>query len=279
MGQDMLESRKKVIKAMHITDIDREINFKLTKDHFINLDWCTKNSYMYQKNLQIKQRLEHLETLGLAKEFTSASWHVSPTFLNHLKFIQEQDDIIKSQRKHFDQIINKDLPVIVNNLPNLGDAIIGRVSGTGLSERDENLRYILIEGIDNKIHYVKANAKITRLKDGHQLSAGDIVHLERAKFIKDSKEISYIDVHIFQDWDSLRMTPEITSIDRYIINRIVKNGYIPEVAPTANAVRVEFMKIIQGRVDYLQRLNVLNDRLEVNSDRLVLEMNFRRRIG
>ena len=111
------------------------------------------------------------------------------------------------------------------------------------------------------------------------MATGDIVHLERAKFIKDDKEISYIDVHIFQDWDSLRMTTEITSIDRYIINRIVKNGYIPEVAPTANAVRVQFMKIIQGRVDYLRRINVLNDRLEVNRDRLDMEMNFRRRIG
>ena len=42
------------------------------------------------------------------------------------------------------------------------------------------------------------------------------------------------------------MTTEITSIDRYIINRIINNGYIPEVAATANSVRVQFMKIIQG---------------------------------
>ena len=39
------------------------------------------------------------------------------------------------------------------------------------------------------------------------------------------------------------------------------------------------MKIIQGRVDYLQRVNILNDRLEVNRDRLDIEMNFRRRMG
>jgi hypothetical protein len=117
------------------------------------------------------------------------------------------------------------------------------------------------------------------MKDNHQLATGDIVHMERAKFVKDSKEISYIDVHVFQDWDSLRMTPEITSIDKYIINHIVINGHIPEVAPTANAVRAEFMKIIQGRVDYLQRLNILNDRLEVVKDRLDREMDFRRRLG
>ena len=281
--QDMLESRQKVINARHITEIDRlidrKINDGLNNGHFYQLDWCIKNDKLYQKNIQIKQRLEYLGTLGLTKELTSASWYVSPTFLDHLKFVQEQDDIIKMQRKHSEQIVNKDLPVIVNKLPNLGDTIIGRVSGTGLSDRDENTRYILIEGIDGQIHHVKANSKIMRMKDNRQLATGDIVHLERGKFVKDGKEISYIDVHVFQDWDSLRMTPEITSIDRYIINRIVNNGYIPEVAPTANAVRVQFMKIIQGRVDYLQRVNILNDRLEVNRDRLDIEMNFRRRIG
>ena len=281
--QDILESRQKVINARHITEIDRlidrKINDELNNGHFYQLDWCTKNDKLYQKNLQIKQRLQYLETLGLAKEFTSASWYVSPTFLNHLKFIQEQDDIIKSQRRHLDQVIDKDLPVISNNLPNLGDTIIGRVSGTGLSDRDENTRYILIEGIDGLIHHVKANSKIMRMKDNQQLATGDIVHLERAKFVQDNNEISYIDVHVYQDWDSIRMTPAITSIDSYIMNRIVNNGYIPEVAPTANAVRVQFIKIIQGRVDYLQRVNILNDRLEVNRDRLDIEMNFKRRRG
>ena len=115
-GLDMLENRREIINARHITEIDREIKNKLTNDNFFNLDWCTKNGYLYQKNLQIKQRLEYLETLELAKEFTSASWRVTPGFLDHLKFIQEQDDIVKTQRRHSDQIIDKDLRVIDNKL-------------------------------------------------------------------------------------------------------------------------------------------------------------------
>jgi len=262
-GLDMLENRREIIKARHITEIDREINNKLTKDHFYNLDWCTKNGYLYQKNLQIKQRLQYLETLGLAKEFTSASWHVSPTFLEHLKFMQEGDDIVKSQRRHYDQIIDKDLKTISNKLPNVGDTIIGRVIGTGLSERDEDFRYIFIEGIDAKIHYVKANSKVLELRDNYQLKAGNIIHLERKNYIKDNKTIPYLDVNVFSDFGSLRTATEITSIDRYIANRVIINGYIPETKETANAVRVEFMKIVQGRVNYLKRQNILNEDLQV----------------
>src|ERR1035441_7937965 len=113
--QDMLESRQKVLNARHITEldrlIDREINDELKKDHIYTLDWCTKNNKLYQKNLQIKQRLEYLESLDLAKPLTTASWMVDPTFLEDLKFMQEQDDIIKMQHRHYDQIINKDLRV------------------------------------------------------------------------------------------------------------------------------------------------------------------------
>jgi len=278
--QDILESRQKVVNARHITELDRIIDLKinndLKKEYFYHLDWCTKNDKAYQKNLQIKQRLEYLETLGLAKKFTEASWHVEPTFIQHLKFMQEQDDIIKTQHRHYDQIINKDLQVFDNKLLNFGDTIIGRVAGTGLSDRDEHMRYILIEGIDGQVHHVKANSKIIRMKDNHQLATGDIIHLERTKFVTDTREVSYIDVHAFRDWDSLRMTTEITSIDRYIVNRVVNNGFIPEVAPTANAVRVQFMNIIQGRVDYLQRLEVLNDRLEVSRYKLEEQARIRR---
>jgi hypothetical protein len=279
IGQDILESRKKIIKARHITEIDREISNKLTKDHFMNLDWCTKNGYLYQKNLQIKQRLEYLEGLGLAKEFTSASWHVDPTFLDYLKFIQEQDDIIKSQKKHYSQIIDKDLPTIVNKLPHLGDAIVGRVVGTGLSERDEEFRYVFIEGIDGQIHYVKANNKTIRMRDNHELFAGDVIYMERSKFTKDGKKISYIKVDTYSDFESLRTAAGITNIDRYIVDRIIKNGYIPEIGPMANAVRSEFFKVVHSRVDYLKRRDILNERLEVDRDRLEWEMSLKRRLG
>jgi len=161
-------------------------------------------------------------------------------------------------------------------LPNLGDTIIGRVIGTGLSERNEDLRYILIEGIDGQIHYVKANSKIICMRDNHQIFAGNIIYMERSKFTQESKEISYIKVDTYKDFDSLRTTVNVTNIDKYIVNRIINNGYIPDIAPTANAVRVEFMKIVQGRVNYLKRCNILNERLEVERDRLKREMGLER---
>ena len=276
---DAFESRKKIIKARHITEIDRMINNKLTKDNFINLDWCTKNGDLYRRNLQIRQRLEHLESLGIAKKFTDASWHLDPTFLDYLKFLQEQDDIIKSQRKHSDQIIDKDLPVVLNKLPKLGDAIVGRVIGTGLSERDEEMRYIFVEGVDGQIHYVKANNKIIQLRDNHQLYVGDIIYMERSQFTKDNKEISYLKVDAFPDFESLRTAINITNVDRYIINHVIKNGFVPGLNPTDNAVRIEFMKIVHSRVNFLIRHQILNDDLSLNKNTLDREISLKRRVG
>ena len=179
---NVLENRKKIIRARHITDIDREIKYKLTNDNFMNLDWCTKNDKLYQKNLQFKERLQFLEELGVAKEFSSASWHVNPKFIDYLKFTQEQGDIIKSKSKHLGNIIGKDLPVITNKLPNVGDAILGRISGSGLNESNEEQRYLLIEGVDSKLHYVPMNSRLTMMRDSGQLNNGALVYLERAEF-------------------------------------------------------------------------------------------------
>ena len=177
---DVLENRKKIINARHITDIDREINKKLTNDHIFNLDWNIKNGIYYQKNLQIKQRLEYLEELGVAKEFTSASWYVDPKFIDYLKFTQEQDDILKTKYKHINNILEPNLKAIENKLPNVGDRVVGRVVGSGISERTEE-RYLLIEGKDSKLHQVQMNIKLAMLRDNGELPNDAIVQLERAE--------------------------------------------------------------------------------------------------
>ena len=153
LEQDILLQRDQAVRAMHITEIDREIARKLTKDNFINLT-LPQSDFMYKQELQLKGRLMFLEEIGLAKKFTSVSWHVDPGFIDHLRFIQNQQDIVKTKNRHIENMFNPNLPVVVNKLENIGQALIGRVVGTGLSERPGEPRYMLIEGIDNKIHYV-----------------------------------------------------------------------------------------------------------------------------
>lgn len=135
LEQDILLKREHNIRSMHVTEIDREIERKLTKDHFINLTCGPKNSFAYEKELQLKSRLMFLEEKGLAKRDSSVSWLVEPGFIDCLKFIQTQHDIVKTKNKHIQNISNPNLPVIVNKLEKVGDRIIGKIGLPPISGR------------------------------------------------------------------------------------------------------------------------------------------------
>ena len=261
-----------MINLKHVTELDRIIEKSLTPDNFINIKHGSDKSVDIQKREQIMARLEFLETLGLAKKESYASWYVEPTFINYLKFIQEQNDVLMLLNKHKDNIIDKDLPLIVDKLPQIGDRVIGRVIGSGLNERNEDIRYLFIEGIDGQNHYVTCNNKIMNMRDNKQLLNGDIIYLERSEFTREDKNIPFIKVDSYQDFEAIRLDPQVNNIDRHIIDRIIKDGMRPQITLTDNAVRKEFLKIVNHRINFLKSRNILNDNLEVNRDNLEIHL-------
>ena len=186
LEQDALLIRDQAVRAMRITEIDREIARKLNKDDFITLKF-PQSDFMKSQEQQLKDRLKFLEEMGVARSVSSVSWHVNPGFIDHLRFIQNQQDIVKTKNRHINDMLNSGLPVVVNKLENVGDTLIGMVVGMGLSERPGEPRYMLIEGIDNKIHYLLTPEGITKKRDSGGLSNGDVIYLIRKEFIKEGE--------------------------------------------------------------------------------------------
>ena len=208
--QDILLKRNQNIKSLHITELDREIERKLTKDHFINLKSDFKTPFVYEKELQLKGRLMFLESMGLAKKYDSVAWYVEPGFLDCLKVIQTKHDIVKTKNRHIQNISNPNFPVVVNKLENLGDKLVGRIIGAGFDEFRNESRYMLIEGTDNKIHYVPATLGISKRRDGGDLRNGDIVCLERKEFINEkNKHVKYLSMEGFGSWEEFNYAQQL----------------------------------------------------------------------
>ncbi len=219
LEHDILLKRQENIKAMRITEMDREIERRLTNDHFINLKPYSKIEFMHEKELQLKGRLMFLEEMGLAKKDSSVSWYVDPGFSDYLKFIQTRQDIVKTKNRHIKNILNPNLPIVINKLDKVGDELIGRVVGMGLSDSSNEPRYMLIEGIDNKIHYVLATQGMTKKRDGGDLRNGEIIYLERREFIKkeenqEPKRISYIHAESFQSFSDFEQAQRNITLER-----------------------------------------------------------------
>ena len=267
----ILERRAKVIKAKYITDLDRIIEKRVNSDHFITIEHGSDRKVDQEKRQQFVERLEFLETLGLARKDSSVTWYVEPTFLNFLKLIQEQNDVLKLLNKHQENILDKDLPLVFDKLPNKGDRIIGRLIGTGLIENNEDFRYILLEGIDGQNHYITAPHKLLKIRDNGQLFEGYIVYLERRQFKVDGKEIRDLDAAVYTDFNAVRLSTDINNIDRYIIERLIKDGQMSGIKVTDNQVRKDFLKTAHFRLNLLKNRDILDENLEVNFENFRLQ--------
>jgi hypothetical protein len=272
LEQDVLLKRQENIRAMHITEIDREIARKLNKDNFISLK-LPQSDFMKNQELQLKDRLKFLEEMGVAKSVSSVSWHVDPGFIDHLRFIQTQQDIVKTKNRHIKDMLDPNLPVVVNKLEHVGDTLIGMVVGMGLSESPGEPRYMLIEGIDNKIHYLLTPDGITKKRDSGDLSNGDLICLIRKEFIKEGenqeqKKIRYLFAESFKDLNGLVNNERLSEIDMYILNDLQKTRQIPQANPFDGVVRKSFVNLSKQRIEVLLRENVLFEDLTINEPKL-----------
>jgi len=190
-----------------------------------------------------------------------------------LRFIQNQQDIVKTKNRHINDMLNSGLPVVVNKLENVGDTLIGMVVGMGLSESPGEPRYMLIEGIDNKIHYLLTPEVITKKRDSGSLSNGDLICLIRKEFIKEGegqeqKKIRYLFAESFKDLNGLINNERLGEIDLYILNNLQNTRQIPQAHQFDGKVRKSFINLARQRIEVLQRENVLLEDLSINEPKL-----------
>jgi len=130
--------------------------------------------------------------------------------------------------------------MIVNKLVNVGDTIIGRVVGMGLRESNNEPRYMLIEGVDNKIYYVLATESMTKKRDGGDLRNGEIIYLERRD--------KYIFAESFSGFDSILQNKRLSNLDMYLLKNVQEMGQLPAGDVNDGKVRQVFLDIMEERV-------------------------------
>ena len=194
-----------------------------------------------------------------------------------MRFIQTQQDIVKTKNRHIKDMLDPSLPVVVNKLENTGATLIGMVVGMGLSESPGEPRYMLIEGIDNKVHYLLTPEGITKKRDSGNLSNGGLIYLERKEFIKEEgqeqKKIRYLFAESFNDFNSFMNNERLSGFDLYILNNLQKTGRILQADQFDGKVRKSFIDLAKQRIEVLQRQHILFEDLSINEQKLGWVLN------
>jgi hypothetical protein len=100
-------------------------------------------------------------------------------------------DIIKTRARHLDQI---QAPLRVTELKP-GEQVTGRVIGTGLENEATDQRYLMIEGNDGKLHYIRQTPVIEKARGEGRLRVGETVILSGREFEKNGRKVTYVQVN------------------------------------------------------------------------------------
>lgn len=117
-------------------------------------------------------RLQHLETLGLARKVDTGRWQLGADTEDLLRGLGGRNDIIRTMQRTFG---SGEREFAIAGAPDV--PITGRIAAKGLGGESHDKPYLLVDGLDGRAHYVSLPTT-TNLAD---LPADSIVEVRRAR--------------------------------------------------------------------------------------------------
>jgi hypothetical protein len=177
---------------MQFTEIDRVLLRRANDRGLVAFEGKQpRDAVQRTRRTQDIARLSFLERIGLAFKVDSISWRLSQDLEKALREQQLAIDIIKSRARHSDQILDRRAPIRLTRIEP-GQQITGRVVGTGVENEATDRRYILLEGTDGQLHYIRQTAAMIRARGEDRLEVGETVTLSGGEFEKNGKRLRYV---------------------------------------------------------------------------------------
>lgn len=265
LRSDVLARRQKAIRQNRFTELDREI-LRLSENgtHLL----CFAGILLNNKNeiesrLQLIGRLQYLQTLGFVDREGLISWKISKDLEQGLKTFQNSQDIVKRKAQHLAVITEPDLPVVYNQLKE-GDEILGRVVGFGVHKEEADSRYMLIEGVDGKIHYTHPKMKMLKERAELKIRNGDVISLKVKSFYDNSQKKTFLAFENLGGVNSFKNHSGLTKADEYVLNKYSQDKTIFDVQYPPKSFRFKFYSNMKERVEHFRKLKVLDFEGNVN---------------
>jgi type IV secretory pathway VirD2 relaxase len=273
-------ARTRQIDKQRVTEIDRSLRHKAVNG-VVRYDTPVSLAPLArERRLQEIKRLKFLETLGLAEQIALKQWRLSDRLEAVLQEMQLAGDIIKSRAQHGYGVTN----LQENIQPTLitpEQSLTGRVIGAGLDHELYDRRYLLLEGIDGKIHYVQATESIVKARDSYRLKDNELITLQVATFTpkvdKDSEQlpqpVNYIAVVNHHDLNQLIHAP-VSRLDDDVIAFVAEQGRKPTSFAGESALAKEYTQAMINRFAELDRAGLF----ERQASRIVVKEGWQKHL-
>jgi type IV secretory pathway VirD2 relaxase len=164
------------VQTERFTRLDRSILKHMDQGILIIIAMPPSEPHVHTSHMR---RLKHLSNLGLANEWQTGVWEIDPDIERKLTGLGKRNDIIATMHRSMREA-KIDRPAgsfaIFDNEESTRP-IIGRIAAVGLTDEINDRHFIVVDGIDGKVHY----ADIGRIRPESLPGKGMIVSLEAAE--------------------------------------------------------------------------------------------------
>ncbi len=254
LNHDRVLARTRQLEREYVTEMDKSLRHKAVNSVVSFAQPVSDNLITRELRLLEIGRLKFLEKLGLAEKIGKKEWKLSDRLEPTLREMQLSNDIIKSRARHNIQTLTHELPAPTQLQER--QSLTGKVVGMGLEEELHNRRYLLLEGIDGKVHYIQATNSIVKARDQFEFKNEDVITLEMRKFVSaDNKPHEHIYLHNHHSMAHLASLPT-SRLDRDVIEFVKTHGIEPQPHfPTqsfaqeyADAMTKRFHELVKEKV-------------------------------
>lgn len=160
-------------------------------------------------------RLKALQSLGLAEERQTGVWQVVPDIENKLRSLGQRGDIIKTMHRAMREV-GAERPsgsFAMFDTTKAGNRIVGRVAGIGLTDEINDRHYVVVDGIDGRVHY----ADIGHQRPEFVPEKGMIVAIENQTNEEDAKTQTRLRILSYLNLERLSEAEGATWLDKQLL--------------------------------------------------------------
>lgn len=175
---DAREAERREVSQARVTSLDRIIERANGGDS--GYFTIQPNTLKPQQGPNLESRLAFLKTMDLADQAEPGTWKVRPDFMTVLKALQQTADRQRTLAANQALVSDPRLPLVVTEPRNI-QRLEGRILGHGEDEGGRNFgrHYLLLEGVDAKIHLIYYTPELEESRSRGQLSVNSFVRLQK----------------------------------------------------------------------------------------------------
>jgi type IV secretory pathway VirD2 relaxase len=152
---EMQQSLQRETNQERWTSLDRSLQ-RSAQAGVVQLNPSTRDPVHLQQRQLLIGRLQYLQRMGLANETATSMWTIDPKAEQVLRNMGERGDIVRTMQRAMGGM-QRELAVFTAG-EQIG-SIIGRVTAKGMADELYDRGYLVVDGLDNKAHYVALGAK------------------------------------------------------------------------------------------------------------------------